>query len=173
MTPSVATSIFVTIIVGLFVFGRESDFRGSWATWIPTVWLLISGSRHVSAWLAVGGEGGGASALSTQQYLEGSPLDASVYALLIAAALAVLMGRRKTVVSILENNWPIVFFVIYCALSITWSDFPGVALKRWIKSLGDYAMILVLLTERNRWVAIRTTLARVSFVLFAAVDSVH
>jgi O-antigen ligase len=55
--------------------------------------------------------------------------------------------------------------VLYCAISILWSDYPGVALKRWIKSLGDYAMVLILLTEHDRSRAVKQTFARVGFVL--------
>jgi exopolysaccharide production protein ExoQ len=40
-----------------------------------------------------------------------------------------------------------------------------VALKRWIKSLGDYAIILILLTEYDREAAIKRVFARVGFVL--------
>lgn len=162
MPPPLATAIYVIGIVALFVFGRERGRHISWATWIPTIWLLIACSRHVTEWLALGKT---VPILSQQQYLEGSPLDASFYAILIAAAIIVLATRRKAVVPILRKNWVIILFVIYCALSVTWSDFPGVALKRWIRSLGDYAMVLVLLTESDRWAAIRTTLARIAFVL--------
>jgi len=106
-----------------------------------------------------------APAQSQQQYLEGSPLDADIYAVLILAAIIVLVARRRPVISLSQRNWPILLFVLYCAVSITWSDYPDVALKRWIKSLGDYAMILILLTERDPTRAIKQVLARVGFIL--------
>lgn len=102
---------------------------------------------------------------SPEQYLEGSPFDATIYALLLIAAIVVLLGRREAVARILRGNWPIILFVLYCALSITWSDYPSVALKRWIKSLGDYAMVLILLTEADWTHAIKQVLARAAFVL--------
>jgi O-antigen ligase len=40
-----------------------------------------------------------------------------------------------------------------------------VALKRWIKSLGDYAIVLILLTEPDSGRAIKQVLARVAFLL--------
>jgi O-antigen ligase len=103
--------------------------------------------------------------MSQQQYLEGSPLDATVYGLIIAAGMVVLLGRRRKVASVLRTNWPIVAFVLYCAISITWSEYPGVALKRWIKSLGDYTTVLILLTEQDRASAVKQVLARVAFIL--------
>jgi len=159
MTPSVATMVCVFGILGFFWLDRDRKAPTSWALWIPGMWLLISGSRHVSQWLGM------APARSQEQYLEGSPLDAAVYALLICAAVIVLLGRRQSVASLLQRNWPILLFVLYCAVSITWSDYPGVALKRWIKSLGDYAIILILLTEHDRARAIKQVLARVAFIL--------
>jgi exopolysaccharide production protein ExoQ len=159
MSPSLATGVFVFGILGLFVLDREPKARTSWALWLPIMWLLIAGSRHVSTWLGIG------PAMSQGQYLEGSPLDATIYALLLAAAIVVLLGRHRIVASLLQRNWPILMFVLYCAISIVWSDYPSVALKRWIKSLGDYAMVLILLTEHDRARAIKQVLARVAFVL--------
>jgi exopolysaccharide production protein ExoQ len=103
--------------------------------------------------------------VSIDQYFDGSPIDRNIYALLIAANLLVLIGRRKLVASILRRNWPILLFVFYCAVSILWSDYPGVALKRWIKSLGDYMIVLIMLTERDRTAAVKQVLARVGLVL--------
>jgi exopolysaccharide production protein ExoQ len=159
MSPSHAAVVYALGILGLFALNREPKNRTSWVLWIPELWLLIAGSRHVSAWLGM------SPTASQAQYLEGSPLDATVYALLIAAAMIVLFGRRRLVASLLRKNWPIVLFVLYCALSVIWSDYPGVALKRWIKSLGDYATLLILLTERDRATAVKQVLARVAFVL--------
>ena len=56
---------------------------------------------------------------------------------LLFAALAVVVGRVDKVAPLLRRNVPILLFFFYCAVSILWSDFPFVALKRWTKSLGD------------------------------------
>jgi len=56
-------------------------------------------------------------------------------------------------------------FFLYCAVSVLWSDYPDVALKRWIKGLGDLAMILIVLTDQNPSAAFRRLLARVGFLL--------
>ena len=159
MTPSLATILYILGILALFLFDQKKGVRTSWTLWLPTIWLFISGSRHVSDWLNMG------PVRSQQEYLEGSPLDATVYLVLLVAAIAVLATRRRMVAKVLQRNWPLVLFVLYCAVSILWSEFPGVALKRWIKSLGDYSMVLILLTEIDCATAVNTVLARVSFVL--------
>lgn len=106
-----------------------------------------------------------APAASPDQYLNGSPVDRSIYVFLLAASVVVLLKRRRFVAHILTNNWLIIMFVLYCGMSISWSDYPGVALKRWIKSLGDYAILLILLTERDRTRALQQVFATVAFIL--------
>jgi exopolysaccharide production protein ExoQ len=159
VTPLLASCVFTAGIVGLWFLDRQPNYRSSWALWIPSLWLFLSGSRHVSEWL------GANQKMSADEYLEGSPLDAAVYAILLAAAIVVLIARRKKVVAILRKNLPIVVFVIFCAVSIVWSDFPAVAFKRWIKSLGDYAAILVILSDFDHKAALKQVFARVSFVV--------
>lgn len=159
MSPQAATVIFAVGILGLFILDRDTRVRTSWALWVPSMWLLIAGSRSVSAWLGTAPE------MSAEQYLEGSPVDRAVYAILIAAGVIVLLGRRRAVSNLLQRNWPVLVFVLYCAISITWSDYPGVALKRWIKSVGDYVMVLILLTEHDRAHAVKRVLARVGFIV--------
>ena len=159
MAPSLARFIFLAGILGLCILDRQRNFRSSWALWLPTAWLLISGSRHVSEWLGVSPE------QSAQVYLDGSPLDAAIYAILLAAAIIVLLRRKTEVAALLRNNWPIVLFVLFCAISCVWSDFPFVTFKRWIKALGDYAMILVILTDLDCLGALKQVLSRVSFAV--------
>jgi exopolysaccharide production protein ExoQ len=159
MPPALAAIIFVVGIVALFVLDRDPKSRTSRAPWLPTAWLLIISSRPVSAWLGM------APMRSPDQYLEGSPLDRNIYVFLLAAGILVIVGRRNSVVPILRRNWPFILFILYCAISVIWSDYPGVALKRWIKSLGDYVMALILLTERDWVFSVKQVLARVGFVL--------
>jgi exopolysaccharide production protein ExoQ len=159
MPPALAAIIFVVGILALIVLVRDPKSRTSRALWLPTAWLLIVGSRPVSAWLGMAPKG------SPDQYLEGSPLDRNIYVFLLAAGILVLVGRRTVVATILRRNWRILVFVLYCAISVIWSDYPGVALKRWVKSLGDYVMVLILLTERDWTIAVNHVLARVGLVL--------
>ncbi|HET8925029.1 MAG TPA: O-antigen ligase family protein [Candidatus Acidoferrum sp.] len=120
---------------------------------------MIAGSRSVSTWLNM------APAKLPEQYLEGSPFDRAVYTGLLVAGLLILYRRHKEVLRLLRANWPLILFVFYCAVSIVWSDFPEVAVKRWIKSLGDYAMILIVLTDPEPIAALKRVLARAGFLL--------
>jgi O-antigen ligase len=158
----VATFIFVAGIAGLFVLNHERTPRTSKALWLPTLWLMIAGSRAVSAWLQMG------PVSSPEQYIDGSPLDRNIYIGLLAVGVIVLLRRRGAVLRFLQANKPIFLFVLYCAASIGWSDHPEVAFKRWIKCLGDFVMILIVLTDPEPAAAVKRLLSRLSFVLLPA-----
>lgn len=153
--------LFGAIGVGLLVCGLfwldQDGAEVSKALWIPLIWLLIASSRPISEWL--GAPAGSAA------YVEGSPLDRNVLTLLLICGLFVLSTRMKQVRAILHANAPIVTFFIYCGLSLLWSDFPFVVLKRWFRSVGDVVMILVIVTEPSWTDALKRVLMRIGFVL--------
>ena len=159
MNPSIATVIVVVGIVGLFFLDRDQDVRTSKALWIPVIWFLILGSRPVSLW------SNKSQTVSLQRFTEGSPADAALFSLLIIAGVLALNMRTEQVKKVLQDNLPIVLFVAYCALSIAWSDYPFVGLKRWIKAVGDLVMILVVLTDRNPEAAVKRLFSRGAFLL--------
>ena len=114
----------------------------------------------MSAWLQVG-RAVSESDLGT----ESSPLDAAVFGILIAASLLVLSNRQGQVKKLLRQNLPILLFFLYCAASIVWSDYPFVSLKRWVKAVGDFTMVLVVLTDRNPPAAIKRFFTWAGFLL--------
>jgi hypothetical protein len=119
---------------------------------------MINGSRPVSMWLQSG-------PTVDTGYVDGSPLDAAVYGVLILAALVILATRWTRIHGIVANNSALFIYVAYCLASTVWSDYTFVSFKRWIKSIGDVAMILIVLTERDQHTAIRRFLCRVGYVV--------
>lgn len=159
MAP-VATLVFIAYIAWLFWLDRDQGPRASAAVWIPTIWLLINGSRTVSTWM------NRSSAVPlAAQYSEGSPLDAAIFALLILAGILVLNFRTRRVRELLQQNLPILLFFAYCGISVFWSAYSFIALKRWSKAIGDVVMILVVLTDPQPLQAIRRLFARATFLL--------
>jgi len=63
--------------------------------------------------------------------------------------IIVLAKRRKRVATFFRANRVLLLFFLYCLFSVFWSDYPGVAFKRWFKALGDLVVLLIVLTERN------------------------
>jgi len=161
MNPSLATLICACGIAGLFYLGRDNTVCTSKALWLPVIWIWIVGSRSVSLWLGVGPTGGNVQ-------LEGSPLDAAVFGALLAAAVAVLIWRGKQTRTLLAKNWPILSYFFYCLISVAWSYYPDVSFKRWIKAIGDVAMVLVIVTDGQPIAAFNRLISRVGFLLLPA-----
>lgn len=160
MSPQIAAALFVGFILWLFVRDRKRSAAVSSATWLPLVWVAIVGSRPVSIWF-----GGALSMESPDEYLKGSPLDMAIFLSLIVGGVLVLLRRRLNGnVLFAHNTWLVVFF-LYWGLSVTWSDYPFVGMKRWIKDLGNLVMVLVLLTEENPVQAVKTVFARCAYLL--------
>ena len=160
MNQQTATYAYMAWIAGLFFLDRDAKEVASKALWIPVAWLMIIGSRPVSAWFQ-----SGPTAATVAQYADGSPLDATVYGVLIAAGMVVLCFRSTQLKRFLRVNLPLILFFSYCALSVVWSDYSFVAMKRWLKSVGDMAMVLIVLTDPNPLAATKRLFSRVAFVL--------
>jgi exopolysaccharide production protein ExoQ len=159
-----AALAFVFAILGLFTLDRDRKARTATALWIPVAWLLIAGSRNVGEWVQI--LSGGQFDLSRgEAYLEGSPIDRNVLGTLIALGIIALLGRRRQVGALVRNNAPIFLYLLYCAASVLWSDYPGVGIRRWNRALGDFVMVMVVLTDPDRSAAIKRFLSRTGFVL--------
>jgi exopolysaccharide production protein ExoQ len=152
---------------GLFYLERDRSARNAKALWLPVMWLWIVGSRPVSAWLAIWFGIGAAAGQGLDAQLDGSPIDAIVFMILTAAALLVL-SQRKRATSLVKSSGPLLLFFLYTLLSCSWSPFPDVAFKRWIKDVGDLAMIIVITTDPEPIPALRRVFSRVGFILLPA-----
>lgn len=100
--------------------------------------------------------------------LEGNPLDAAIFGLLLLIGIGVLVRRSKRALPLIAANWPTLIYFVFCFISVAWSYHPDVAMKRWIKAISDPVMCLVILTDPQPIAAIRRVMARVGFVLLPA-----
>jgi exopolysaccharide production protein ExoQ len=160
LMPRLAAAVAYSLVIcALFWLNRDYRGRTSTALWLPIAYLLINGSRPLSSWLQT------QTVSSPEQLLEGSPFDRTIYLGLIAASVIVLARRQTIVIKFVRANAAMLLFALYCFLSISWSDYPGVAFKRWIRLLGDFTMVMIVLTDPGRPRAIKRVLATVGFVL--------
>jgi O-antigen ligase len=159
VNPSLASLICASGIAGLFYLNRDKTVHTTKTLWLPTIYLLLIGSRPLSAWLGMTPPAG------ANVQLEGSPLDAAVFAALLLGAIVVLVRRGTRTRRLLIANWPIVIYFLYCLVSVTWSPHPDVALKRWIKAIDDLGMVLVVASDPNPIAAMKRLISRVGFVL--------
>jgi exopolysaccharide production protein ExoQ len=159
MNPSIANLACVCGIAGLFYLDRDDSVRTSKALWLPVVYIWLVSSRPLSMWLGISPGAG----IDVQ--LDGSPVDRISYTVLLVAGICVLVPRGRRAVTFLKANWPIVIYFLYCLASLFWSDYPGLALKHWIKATGDVVMILIVLTDEQPVAALRRLFSRVGFIL--------
>jgi O-antigen ligase len=158
----IASIVVAAVVLVLFYLVKDRKVRTSKALWIPVLWLFIAGSRPASEWI---GSGVASEAERATTYYSGSPIDAAVFETLLVAALMVVIHRRQQVVAILRENRLLTIFFLYALVSVTWSEFPYVALKRYLKAVGDLSMVLIMLTDPNPVAAVRRVLIRTAFWL--------
>jgi O-antigen ligase len=160
-----SSSLALFLTVGLIAWLFRRDIREkpdiSGALWLPLLWLILGCSRSVSEWLNIFGlPVSGAASVE-----EGSPLDAWFYFGMIAAGSCVLIKRQVRLSEIISNNGWLIVFLLFCFISIAWSDFPLVAFKRWIKILGHPIMALIVLTELDPEEALTRLMKRCAYVV--------
>jgi O-antigen ligase len=161
MPPHVATLLTLGFIAFLFRRDIREKPDVSGALWLPLLWLILGCSRSVSQWLNIFGVPlAGATPVE-----EGSPLDAWFFLFLIVAGLYVLSKRQVRLSEILHNNGWLIVFLLYCFISIAWSDFAFIAFKRWIKILGHPIMALIVLTEPDPEEALTRLMKRCAYVV--------
>ncbi len=155
MIQSEPGSLVTALPVAEPVSAANSGKPSRWI-WVPYVWLFFASTRTLGTWFSRSG-GGDAD-------LSGSPVDRLLVSSLIVIGLFVLGSRAEQTKRILAHNKWVVIFFIYIAMSIIWSNFPAISLRRGIRSIGTLVMVLVVLTERNPLEAVRALLRRLYLV---------
>jgi hypothetical protein len=166
MRPQIALLIGTAGVLTLLVADRETRSKRSLAMWVPTFWIIIIASRMVTQWFAT------SSMTTTQSYVDGSPLDAGIFLLLTVLAFGIVVARRIAVADWIGRNLFLCLYLVYCGISITWSDFPIVSLKRYIRWVGRCSGRLTdkILLPRSRR---SLTDARMCWFLFVAVSAIY
>jgi len=161
MPQSLATLLTLAFIAVLFIRDLRGKPNVTGALWLPFFWIVVGpGSRFLSQWLDIFGFHVGGITVE-----DGSPIDATFYAALIAMGMFVLYKRRVSIREFIGNNRWLTIFLAYCLVAVLWSDFPFVSLKRWIKLLGDPVMALVILTEPDVIESLTVLIKRAAYVM--------
>jgi exopolysaccharide production protein ExoQ len=159
MPPPLALLLWFILLVALLWFDPAKDSDVSAALWVPLIWMFIIGSRLPSLWL------GGQTGTLASVLEEGNPIDRTIDLILILLAIGILISRSFQWDKFFTRNLALVAFLSFALISIVWSDFPFVAFKRWFRDLGNYLMILVVLSDPHTLEAMRTLLRRLSYFL--------
>jgi exopolysaccharide production protein ExoQ len=159
MPPTLALFLWLILLLGLLRFDPAKASGTSLALWVPLIWMFIVGSRLPSLWLGVQ-VGQAAEALE-----EGNPLDRSILSILILLAIGILMSRSFNWGGFFAQNFALMVFLSFALASVLWSDFPAISLKRWFRDLGNYLVILVVLSDPHPLEGVRTLLRRLFYLL--------
>jgi len=167
MPPTLALILWFVLLLALFAFDSANEAKISAALWVPVTWMFFMGSRSLSQWLAgndvmmVGGAGASV-ALGLE---EGNPLNRTVELVLLSLGVAILVSRSFRWGVFFTRNWALTVYVLFALVSVLWSDLPFAAFKKWFRDLGDYVMILVVLSHPHPLGALSTLLRRIGYLL--------
>jgi exopolysaccharide production protein ExoQ len=159
MPPSLALFLWLVFVVGLFRYDPAKQAGTTSALWIPLIWIFIVATRLPSQWF---GARIGQSATILE---EGNSFDRTISIILILISIGILFSRSFQWFDFFSKNIALTTFLLFCLLSVVWSDFPFVAFKRWIRDLGGYFVILVALSESDPLEAVRALLRRLYYLL--------
>ncbi len=159
MPSSIALIVWLVCLVALWRFDPAKLPNTSMTLYVPLIWLFIVASRLPSQWL------GSSIGQSAEDLQEGNPFDRIILFGLIVLAAVVLKQRSLKISRVLELNMALTAFLAFALLSAVWSDFPFIAFKRWIRDLGNYLVILVVLTDSQPFEAFSTVIRRLCYIL--------
>jgi exopolysaccharide production protein ExoQ len=159
MPPPLALTIWFVLLVLLLRYDPARDPQASRALLVPLVWLTILSSKLPSLWLGTAG-GFAAEALE-----EGNWLDRAVYLTVIVLGVVILAVRSLQWNQLWARNRALVLCLAFALVSLAWSDFPFVSLKRWFRDFGTYLMVLLILTEPRPLEAMATIVRRVCYLV--------
>ena len=158
MPPYIALVGCATVVATLLWAERRSVNYRSWGLLVPTIWLLIVASRPLGNWL-------GGSVESSYTFEDGSAVDRYVLTVLIVLAIGLVYRRAGRSRIALSPHLVLVALFAFLALSVSWSDYPFVSLKRWVRLFAAVPMAFVFVTEREPLTALGRVLRRVLYIL--------
>jgi exopolysaccharide production protein ExoQ len=161
MPPSLALLLWFALLLLLFRFDPAKDAGTSPALWVPVVWIFFTGSRLPSQWM------GGSIGSAAQAFEEGNSLDRTIFSALIMLAIGILMFRSFNWGKFFARNMALCALLSFALISVVWSDFPLVTLKRWIRDFGDYLVIMVALSDPRPEEAVRQVLRYLCYLLIS------
>jgi exopolysaccharide production protein ExoQ len=141
--------VTLTFIAALIRQDQKEWPQFSLALWIPLIWLLASTTRLIPIWFPNANFSAGPGVPSIERSLEGNPISRLIFLILILAAGIVLVRRRNALAGFVRANWGIYILYAYMLLSVVWSIYPEVSIKRYIKMCGCLMMALLVASEEE------------------------
>jgi exopolysaccharide production protein ExoQ len=163
MPPYLALLLCFALVIGLFWFDPSKEPKVSAALWVPLIYLFFMASRQPAQWLS--GQVMSSAEATANALQEGDPLNRTISLVFLFLGVGILMRRSLGWGNFLRQNWVLVAYLLFALASVLWSDFPFPAFKKWFRDLGNYVMVLVVVSDPVPLEAIRTLLRRVGYLL--------
>ena len=148
------------LVIALLYIERKGNPSASFALWIPTIYMLILGSRPLAQWFSHLN-----TSIESTSVEQGSPIDMTVLIALLILSLLVLLYRKIDWSSILKDNFALLFLYSFVGLSILWSDQMFLSFKRWVRLAEVIPIAMVVLSERAPLAAMESIFRRCAYVL--------
>jgi len=134
-------------------------------SWLLSFLIIILGSRILGVWDI---QGAFESSVDLDPSEEGIK-DKITFLFIFSIAAYGLVKRQVNWRDLIIKNIHLIILFLYMFISITWSAYPTISLKRFIKSLGLVGVVLIILTETNPLFALRISLERaLAFLLISS-----
>ncbi len=160
MPPTLA--LLLAFALAAYAFSRERlrTTLVSRALFWPTLWYMVASSRPVGVWLILWG----IPVPGSNSVEDGSFIERIFYLSLTFIGIRILRRRSIDWGRIWRQNGWLVVFAVFMLLSVTWSAYPYISFKRFIKMAGSIVMALVILTEEHPFEAIKAIIRRCAYV---------
>jgi exopolysaccharide production protein ExoQ len=163
MPPTVALLLCIGLILVLVCFDPARERKVSGALWVPIIFMFFMGSRQLTQWFSGNIATGGTEAAAA--LMDGDPVNRVVSSVLLFLGIAILVSRSFRLGAFFARNQVLTAYLLFAMTSFLWSDFHFPAFKKWFRDIGNYAMVLVALSDPHPIEALSTLLRRVGYLL--------
>jgi exopolysaccharide production protein ExoQ len=157
-----ALALGLIFIVWMLVRDYKRRPLVSAAIWLPTLLLMIIGSRPLSVWIGVGS--GAVTEMGNE--VASNPIDQVFFLLVLVASWMVASSRRVKWSKLIAANGALMLFYFFFAVSVSWSGDPSGSAKRLVKDFGLLFLGAVIFSEKDPLQALRAVFVRAACVLF-------
>jgi len=164
MPPYLALFLWFVLLVGLFWYEPAKEPKISAALWVPLTFMFFIASRQPTQWFQGQVIAQGVEAMN-DGIENGDPLNRSVSAILFLLGIAILLSRSFRWGNFFRTNWVLTAYLLFALVSVLWSDFPFPAFRKWFRDLGNYVMVLVVISDSLPLEALSTLLRRLGYLL--------
>jgi O-antigen ligase len=153
LRPQIALLLTIIFIIFILYIEREQNKHISKALWIPSLWLLYTGSKGLGYYL------------NLKTTIEaGSPPDRYFLIFLGIIAIIILLRRNLPLIEIIKRNQLFTIIILYMLISISWSQWPVISLKRWGREVIAFLMAGLLVSEQFPIKAFVSILRRIIYI---------